>query len=103
MSEERKLSRRQFLRASALTAAGLVAAGCAAPATEAPPAATDAPAATEAPAAAAPAAEEVTLEMVTNLGEYENGYRQLLDIYEGQNQVSQSTCRRSTRTPRQPF
>ena len=86
MSTKKMLSRRDFLRASALTAAGLVAAQCGAPATPAPSEATEAPAAaTEAPAAEAPVAEEVTLEMVTNLGEYENGYRQLLDVYEAQN------------------
>jgi len=87
--KNRKLSRRTFLRASAVTAASLVAAGCAAPATEAPPPAAE-PTATPKPAEPTatpvpPEPEAVTLEMVTNLGEYENGYRQLLDIYEAQN------------------
>ena len=84
MSANKKLSRRDFLRASAMTAAGLVAASCVAPPPQAPSEPAEAPA-EEAPAAEAPAAEEVTLEMVTNLPEYDNGYRQLLDIYEAQN------------------
>jgi multiple sugar transport system substrate-binding protein len=54
----RRLSRRDFLRASAVTAAGLIAAQCAAPAVEAP-----APA-EEAPAPAAPAEEAVTLDFL---------------------------------------
>jgi multiple sugar transport system substrate-binding protein len=56
--KSRKLSRRDFLRASAVTAAGLIAAQCGAPATEAP-----APA-EEAPAPAAPAEEAVTLDFL---------------------------------------
>jgi ABC-type glycerol-3-phosphate transport system substrate-binding protein len=84
--EGKKLSRRDFLRVSALTAAGAVAASCVAPATQAPPAATEAPAAaTEAPAAAAPAAEEVTLDFVTILNEYDGPYRQIWDIFEAEN------------------
>jgi multiple sugar transport system substrate-binding protein len=65
MSTSKKLSRRDFLRASALTAAGLVAAQCGAPATQAPPAATEAPAPAQEPTPTsppAPAAEAVTLE-----------------------------------------
>ena len=65
-----KLSRRDFLRVSAMTTAGLVAAGCVVPATEAPPAATEAPAAMEAPAEAPPA-EEVTLDVMTPASEYD--------------------------------
>jgi len=77
------ISRRDFLRASALTAAGLVAAGCAAPATQAPPAATEAPAeATEVPAATeAPAAEEVNLDFMY-LDEYEGQYREIWNVFE---------------------
>jgi len=82
---KKTLSRRDFLRASALTAAGL-AAGCVAHATQAPPAATEAPAAaTEAPAAAAPAAGEVTIDVVTDLPDYEAQFRQIFDLYMEQN------------------
>ena len=63
--KKKYVSRREFLRVSAVTAAGLLAASCAgqpiAPAAQQEEAA--APAAQEeAPAAAAPAGEEVTLE-----------------------------------------
>jgi len=85
MSTAKKLSRRDFLRASALTAAGLVAAGCVVPATQAPSAPAEAPAATEAPGAPPPAAEAVTLEFVSDLPEYENGFRQILDVFETEN------------------
>ncbi len=70
------LSRRDFLRASALTAAGLVAAQCGAPApaTQAPSAATEAP-------AVAPPAEEVTLD-VMSLAEYEGPYREIWNVFE---------------------
>ncbi len=77
------ISRREFLRVSALTAAGLVAASCAAP----PPAAapTQAPAAEapkeEAPAAEAPAAAEVTLD-VMSLAEYEGPYREIWNVFQ---------------------
>jgi ABC-type glycerol-3-phosphate transport system substrate-binding protein len=92
MSSKSKLSRRDFLRASALTAAGLVAGQCGAPATQAPPAATEAPAPTLTPKPAEPTAtpappppKEVTLEFVSDLGEYENNFRQLLDVFEAEN------------------
>jgi ABC-type glycerol-3-phosphate transport system substrate-binding protein len=79
------LSRRDFLRASALTTAGLIAAGCAAPATEAPPAVEEAPAeeapAEEAPAAEAPAGEAVTLD-VMSLAEYEGPYREIWNVFQ---------------------
>jgi ABC-type glycerol-3-phosphate transport system substrate-binding protein len=84
--EKKKLTRRDFLRMSALTAAGVVAAQCGTPATQAPPAATEAPAAaTEAPAAAAPPAEEVTLDFVTIVNEYAGPYRQIWDIFQEEN------------------
>jgi ABC-type glycerol-3-phosphate transport system substrate-binding protein len=54
--DEKRLSRRDFLRVSALTAAGLALAGCAPAATEAP---TEAPA--EAPTEAPPVPEKVVL------------------------------------------
>ena len=76
---KRTLSRRDFLRASALTAAGLVAAGCAAPPATEAPAATEAAAPTEAPVA--PAAEEVTLD-VMSLAEYEGPYREIWNVFE---------------------
>jgi hypothetical protein len=81
---KKTLSRRDFLRASALTAAGVVAAGCV-PAAQAPPAAPEAPAVTEAPAAEAPAAEEVIIDVVTDLPEYEAQHRQIFDVYMEQN------------------
>jgi ABC-type glycerol-3-phosphate transport system substrate-binding protein len=78
------LSRRDFLRASALTAAGLIAAQCGAPAPTEAPKATEAPAAaTEAPAAAAPAGEEVTLDCMS-LAEYEGPYREIWNIFEAE-------------------
>jgi ABC-type glycerol-3-phosphate transport system substrate-binding protein len=83
----KNLSRREFLRVSALTAAGLVAAQCGAPATPAPPAATEAPkpAATEAPTTAPPAAKEVTIDVVTDLPEYEAQFRQIYDVFMEEN------------------
>jgi hypothetical protein len=87
MVKKTTISRRDFLRASAITAAGLIAAGCAAPATEAPPApeeAAEAPAATEAPAAEAPVAEEVTLD-VMQIDEYEGQYEEIWSVFESQN------------------
>ena len=61
MSTKKMLSRRDFLRASALTAAGLVAAQCGAPATQAPSEATEAPAATKSAEATAFWALELAL------------------------------------------
>ncbi len=82
MSENR-LSRRDFLRVSALTAAGVGLAACGA--TEAPAEPTKAPAAaaaTEAPApTAAPAAgEKVTLD-VMSLAEYEAPYAEIWNVF----------------------
>jgi len=88
--ERQKLSRRDFLRMSALTAAGAALAGCAKPtqppATEAveatkPPEATKAPAPTTAPAEP----EEVTLEVRSTTPEYENAERQIWNIFEAEN------------------
>ena len=94
------VSRREFLRAGALTAAGLLAAACAAqPAVQqAAPMATSEPA--EPAATAVPPAEEVTLEFVNNWAEYDNAFRQLLDIFEAENPgtkvnvtvVNEDTC-----------
>jgi ABC-type glycerol-3-phosphate transport system substrate-binding protein len=78
------ISRREFLRVSALTAAGIVAASCAgqpaAPAAEAPAAA----APTKAPAAQAPAAQEVTID-VMSLAEYEGPYREIWNVFQSTN------------------
>jgi len=78
------VSRRDFLRVSALTAAGLVAAGCVAqapaPAAQEPAPQEEAPA-EEAPAAEAPAAEEVTLDIMS-LAEYEGPYREIWNVFE---------------------
>jgi ABC-type glycerol-3-phosphate transport system substrate-binding protein len=81
---KKMISRREFLRVSALTAAGLVAAGCAgqpaapAPAEEAPK--EEAPA-EEAPKEEAPAAaEEVTLD-VMSLAEYEGPYVEIWNVF----------------------
>ncbi len=82
--EERKLSRRDFLRVSAMTAAGvtLVACGGQEPATEVPAVSpTEAPAA---PTAAAPAGGEVTLD-VMSLAEYEGPYREIWNVFEAEN------------------
>jgi ABC-type glycerol-3-phosphate transport system substrate-binding protein len=78
------ISRRDFLKVSAMTAFGMAVAGCAgAPAAEAPAAATAAPAA-EAPAAAAPATEAVTLD-VMSMAEYEAPYREIWNYFQSQN------------------
>ena len=75
------ISRRDFLKVSAMTAFGMAAAGCAAaPAAEAPAAAPVA----EAPAAAAPSAEAVTLE-VMSMAEYEAPYREIWNYFQSQN------------------
>ena len=85
--EENKLSRREFLRISAMTAAGAALAACGP--TEAPPEPTKPPvaAATEAPAPTAPpaAAEEVTLD-VMSLAEYEAPYREIWNVFESEHE-----------------
>jgi ABC-type glycerol-3-phosphate transport system substrate-binding protein len=70
--DAKKFSRREFLRLSALTAAGVVVTSHAAK-----------PAAAK--SAAAPPAEEVTLDFVTILNEYEDPYRQIWDVFEAEN------------------
>jgi ABC-type glycerol-3-phosphate transport system substrate-binding protein len=80
--KKKYVSRREFLRVSAVTAAGLLAASCAgqpiAPAAQQ----AEAPAAQEeAPAAAAPAGEEVTLDIMS-LAEYEGPYREIWNVFE---------------------
>ncbi len=78
--EDRKLSRRDFLRVSAVTAAGVTLAACGAetPAepTQAPAAATQAPAPTTAPAAAG----KVMLEVMA-LAEYEAPYQEIWGVF----------------------
>ncbi len=81
---KKKLSRRDFLRISALTATGLVAAQCVAPGLPSEPAATSKPAeptATPVP----PPPEEVVLEVRATEAEYENAERQIWNIYEAEN------------------
>ncbi|MDH3675730.1 MAG: substrate-binding domain-containing protein, partial [Anaerolineae bacterium] len=79
--KKKYVSRREFLRVSAVTAAGLLAASCAgqpvAPAAQQ----AEAPAQEEAPAAAAPAGEEVTLDIMS-LAEYEGPYREIWNVFE---------------------
>jgi ABC-type glycerol-3-phosphate transport system substrate-binding protein len=82
--DEKKLSRRDFLRVSALAAGGAALVGCGAATaepTKAPQAATQAPAA---PTAAPPAASEVTLD-VMSLAEYQGPYREIWNAFEGEN------------------
>jgi len=79
---ERKMSRRDFMRISAMSAAGAVLARCAPVATPEAPSAEP----TAAPAeATAPPVGEVTLDVYTDLSEYHNQYRQILDIFEQDN------------------
>ncbi len=81
-----QLNRREFLRIGAVSAPGFALAGCAtAPAPVPAPAAPSDAEEPAAPEAAAPEAEAITLEFVSDLPEYENGYRQILDIFEVQN------------------
>jgi ABC-type glycerol-3-phosphate transport system substrate-binding protein len=87
-----KLSRRDFLRLSALTAAGVTLAACGPKATEAPPEPEPAepepaepePAEPE-PTEAPPAAEEILLEVASSNPEYSNAERQIWDLYEAEN------------------
>lgn len=81
--KKKGLSRRDFLRVGGLSAVGAIAAACGAN-----------PGAQEATAPAATAAaevtgaapeQEVTLEVVTNLAEYENAHRQALDLFTFEN------------------
>ena len=81
----KKLSRREFLRLSALTAAGTALAGCAAPKTPAPPAEAPTQAPVEAPTQAPAAPAQVILEIGASNPEYENAERQIWDIYEAEN------------------
>lgn len=78
----KKLSRREFLRMSALTAAGAALAGCGAPAAAPPTSEPEvAPTATTAP----PPAEEVTLEIIASQPEYIDAERQIWDVFEAEN------------------
>ena len=79
--EENKLSRRDFLRVSAITAAGVALAACGGPETtpeppEAPAAATEAPEPTSPPATG----EKVVLE-VMSLAEYEAPYQEIWSVF----------------------
>ena len=85
-----KLSRRDFLRLSALTAAGATLAACGPKATEAPPEPEPAEPAEPEPAEpepteAPPAAEEIMLEVSSSNPEYSNAERQIWDLYEAEN------------------
>jgi ABC-type glycerol-3-phosphate transport system substrate-binding protein len=87
-----KLTRRDFLRLSAMGAGGLALAACAAPAAP-PPAPTAAPAATAVPPTAAPAptavpptaappaAAEMVLTVVSDTPEYASQHQQIADLY----------------------
>ncbi|MCJ7677360.1 MAG: substrate-binding domain-containing protein, partial [Anaerolineales bacterium] len=78
------MSRRDFLRISALAAAGSTLAACGV-ATEAPPPPSGGEAATAvAPTTAAPAAEPVTLD-VMSLAEYQGPYREIWNVFESEN------------------
>lgn len=74
-----KLSRREFLRMSALTAAGAALAACAPAATPSAPA--EAPAEAVAPAPA----KEIVLDVIARQPEYLNIQRQIWDIFEKEN------------------
>ena len=87
---ENKLSRRDFLRVSALTAAGVGLAACGA--SEAPAEPTEAPAAaaTEAPApTSAPAAGEKVVLEVMSLAEYEAPYAEIWNVFNGSSEDSE--------------
>jgi len=73
---KKKLSRRKFLRLSALTAAGVVAASCAPKAAPTPTPKPAAPTPT-----IAPPAKEVTLDCMS-LAEYEGPYREIWNVFE---------------------
>nr|MBP8857570.1 twin-arginine translocation signal domain-containing protein [Anaerolineaceae bacterium] len=80
---KKTISRRDFLRVSALAAAGAALASCGPKATEAP-AGGEAPA-TEAPAGGeAPPAEGVVLDIMS-LAEYQAPYQEIWNIYAGEN------------------
>jgi ABC-type glycerol-3-phosphate transport system substrate-binding protein len=86
MSAKKKLSRRDFLRASALATAGLVAAQCAAPAPPATEAPTAAPAATPEPTAVPAAAEKKKVELFWHMMEYESWAKDIMTpLFEEQN------------------
>ena len=84
------ISRRDFLRLSAVTAAGAALVACGAKTTggEEKPAATSAPAAeaTAVPVATtAPAAAVVTLDVMAPVSEYEAPYREIWNVFEAEN------------------
>ena len=76
--DRNNISRRDFLRVSALTAVGVAVAGCA------PTGPAAAPVATQAPAGAAPEAAAVTLD-VMSLAEYEAPYREIWNFFQSKN------------------
>lgn len=78
----RSFSRREFLRLSALSAAGAIIAGCT-PATPAPEEPSDVAEPDPTEVVAGP--EPVTLELRISNPEYENGERQIWDIYLAEN------------------
>ncbi|MDQ3249413.1 MAG: ABC transporter substrate-binding protein [Chloroflexota bacterium] len=79
----KSLSRREFLRISALTGAGLAVVACVPAPQPGAPAAE--PAAANTPEPAAPAAEGITLDVVMDTPEYQNQHRQIFDIFEEEN------------------
>lgn len=83
----KKLSRRDFLRMSALTAAGAALAACAPKPTPKPTVEpTKPPVKVEAtPTTAPPAAKEVTLDIMSPVAEYEGPYREIWNVYEAKN------------------
>jgi len=92
--KSKKLTRRDFLRYSAIGAGGLALAACAAPTAAPAPAAPAAPTAVPVaptavpaaatavpPTAAAPAAAQIVLEVVSDTPEYASQHQQIADIY----------------------
>lgn len=73
-----QMSRREFLRYSAIGAGGMMLAACAVPAA---PAAPGTGAAEAGGAAAAPAGEQVVLEVIMDTPEYQNQHQQILDLF----------------------
>lgn len=74
--ENRPLSRRTFLRFTALGAGSLALAACTVPAAPA-----TAPGAGGGEAASAPAAAEIVLEVIADTPEYQNQHQQIADLY----------------------
>ncbi len=80
--KDTNVSRRQFLRMSALGVGGMVLVACAPAAAPAPTRNDTGAAPTEAPA---PASEEVILEVVMDTPEYQNQHQQIFDLFAEEN------------------